>query len=192
MSGGMTIMLKDVMHETEEKMKKSIEILRKDLMTMRAGRANPSILDKLTVDYYGAITPLNQIANISAPEPRLITIQPWDKTIIPAVEKSILKSDLGLNPSSDGAIIRIIIPQLTQERRMELVKTLKKKGEDTRVSLRNIRRDSNEKLKSMEKSKEITEDENKKSQDEVQKLTDKYIKEVDHVLEVKENEIMEV
>ena len=185
-------MLKDVMHETEEKMKKSIEILRKDLMTMRAGRANPSILDKLTVDYYGAITPLNQIANISAPEPRLITIQPWDKTIIPAVEKSILKSDLGLNPSSDGAIIRIIIPQLTQERRMELVKTLKKKGEDTRVSLRNIRRDSNEKLKSMEKSKEITEDENKKSQDEVQKLTDKYIKEVDHVLEVKENEIMEV
>ena len=192
MSGGMTIMLKNVMHETEEKMKKSIEILRKDLMTMRAGRANPSILDKLTVDYYGAITPLNQIANISAPEPRLITIQPWDKTIIPAVEKSILKSDLGLNPSSDGAIIRIIIPQLTQERRMELVKTLKKKGEDTRVSLRNIRRDSNEKLKSMEKSKEITEDENKKSQDEVQKLTDKYIKEVDHVLEVKENEIMEV
>jgi len=141
-------MMKDVIKESEDKMKKSIEVLRKDLSTMRAGRANPSILDKLMVDYYGTATPVNQVANISAPEPRVLTIQPWDKSIIPIVEKAILKSDLGLNPSSDGSVIRIIIPQLTQERRLELVKTIKKKSEDTRVSLRNIRRDSNEKLKS--------------------------------------------
>lgn len=185
-------MMKDVIKESEDKMKKSIEILRKDLSTMRAGRANPSILDKLMVDYYGAATPVNQVANISAPEPRVLTIQPWDKSIIPVVEKAILKSDLGLNPSSDGSVIRIIIPQLTQERRIELVKTIKKKAEDTRVSLRNIRRDSNEKLKTLEKGKMITEDENKKGQEEIQKLTDKYIKEVDHVLEAKEKEIMEV
>lgn len=185
-------MMKDVIKESEDKMKKSIEILRKELSTMRAGRANPSILDKLMVDYYGAATPVNQVANISAPEPRVLTIQPWDKSIIPIVEKAILKSDLGLNPSSDGSVIRIIIPQLTQERRLELVKTIKKKAEDTRVSLRNIRRDSNEKLKTLEKGKLITEDENKKGQDEIQKLTDKYIKEVDHVLEAKEKEIMEV
>jgi len=185
-------MMKDVIKESEDKMKKSIEVLRKDLSTMRAGRANPSILDKLMVDYYGTATPVNQVANISAPEPRVLTIQPWDKSIIPIVEKAILKSDLGLNPSSDGSVIRIIIPQLTQERRLELVKTIKKKSEDTRVSLRNIRRDSNEKLKSLEKGKLITEDENKKGQDEIQKLTDKYIKDVDHVLEAKEKEIMEV
>lgn len=185
-------MMKDVIKESEDKMKKSIEILRKDLSTMRAGRANPSILDKLMVDYYGAATPVNQVANISAPEPRVLTIQPWDKSIIPVVEKAILKSDLGLNPSSDGSVIRIIIPQLTQERRIELVKTIKKKAEDSRVSLRNIRRDSNEKLKTLEKGKMITEDENKKGQEEIQKLTDKYIKEVDHVLEAKEKEIMEV
>lgn len=185
-------MLKEVINESEDKMKKTVEILRKDLSTMRAGRANPSILDKLMVDYYGASTPVNQVANVSAPEPRLLTIQPWDKTLVPLIEKAILKSDLGLNPSSDGAIIRIIIPQLTQERRLELVKTIKKKAEEGRVSIRNIRRDSNEKLKSLEKSKQITEDENKKGQDDMQKLTDKYIKEVDHVLEVKEKEIMEV
>lgn len=185
-------MMKDVIKESEDKMKKSIEILRKDLSTMRAGRANPSILDKLMVDYYGTATPVNQVANISAPEPRVLTIQPWDKSMVPAIEKSILKSDLGLNPSSDGSVIRIIIPQLTQERRLELVKTIKKKSEDTRVSLRNIRRESNDKLKSLEKGKIITEDENKKGQDEIQKLTDKYIKDVDHVLEAKEKEIMEV
>lgn len=185
-------MMKDVIKESEDKMKKSIEILRKDLSTMRAGRANPSILDKLMVDYYGTATPVNQVANISAPEPRVLTIQPWDKSMVPAIEKSILKSDLGLNPSSDGSVIRIIIPQLTQERRLELVKSIKKKSEDTRVSLRNIRRESNDKLKNLEKGKIITEDENKKGQDEIQKLTDKYIKEVDHVLEAKEKEIMEV
>ncbi|MDX9871958.1 MAG: ribosome recycling factor [Clostridia bacterium] len=185
-------MLKEVINESEDKMKKTVEILRKDLSTLRAGRANPAILDKLSVDYYGATTPVNQLANISAPEPRLLTIQPWDKTLTPLIEKAILKSDLGLNPSSDGALIRIIIPQLTQERRLELVKAIKKKAEEGRVSIRNIRRDSNEKLKAMEKGKQITEDETKKGQEDIQKLTDKYIKEVDHVLEAKEKEIMEI
>lgn len=185
-------MLKEVIKETEDKMKKSIEVLRKDLSTLRAGRANPAILQKVMVDYYGTPTPINQMANVSAPEPRLLTIQPWDKTIAPAIEKAILKSDLGLNPSSDGSIIRIVIPQLTQERRVELVKTTKKKGEECRVSIRNIRRDSNEKVKSLEKAKTISEDETKKGTEEIQKLTDKYIKEVDGVLEVKEKEIMEV
>ncbi|QNB45738.1 ribosome recycling factor [Thermanaerosceptrum fracticalcis] len=185
-------MVKDVIKETEDKMKKTIEVLRKDYATLRAGRANPAILEKVTVDYYGTPTPINQVANISAPEPRLLTIQPWDKSLVPTIEKAILKSDLGLNPSSDGNLIRIVIPQLTQERRLELVKTIKKKAEEARVSIRNIRRDSNDKVKNLEKTKVISEDETKKGQDEIQKLTDKYIKEVDHVLEVKEKEIMEV
>lgn len=185
-------MLKETVHEAEEKMKKSLELLRKDYSTLRAGRANPAILDKIYVDYYGAKTPLNQLANISAPEPRLLTIQPWDKTSVSLIEKAIQKSDLGINPSSDGSVIRIVIPQLTQERRLELVKIIKKKAEETRVSLRNVRRDINEKIKNMDKTKAVSEDEAKKGQDDVQKLTDKYIKEVDHVLELKEKEIMEV
>ena len=185
-------MLKDIINDTEEKMKKSIDILRKDYSTLRAGKANPSILDKVMVDYYGTPTPIRQLANIAVPEARLLTIQPWDKTSIPAVEKAILKSDLGLNPSNDGNLIRIVIPQLTQERRLELVKTIKKKAEEGRVSIRNIRRDSNERIKGLEKAKTVSEDEAKKAQDEIQKLTDKYIKEVDNVLEIKEKEIMEI
>lgn len=185
-------MLKDAVKEAEERMKKTVEILRKDYSTLRAGRANPSILDKVMVDYYGTPSPLNQLANISAPEPRLLMIQPWDKSIVSAIEKAILKSDLGLNPSSDGSVIRIVIPQLTQERRTELVKVIKKKAEEGRVSIRNIRRDCNDRIKNLEKTKVISEDETKKGQDEVQKLTDKYIKEIDHVLEIKEKEIMEV
>ncbi|MCR4440940.1 MAG: ribosome recycling factor [Peptococcaceae bacterium] len=185
-------MLKEVIKEAEEKMKKSIEILRKDYSTLRAGRANPAILDKVLVEYYGTPTPINQLANIAAPEPRLLTIQPWDKTVVPAVEKAILKSDLGLNPSSDGSVIRIVIPQLTQERRVELVKLIKKKAEECRVSIRNVRRETNERIKGLEKNKTISEDESKKGQEDVQKMTDKYIKEVDHVLEAKEKEIMEV
>lgn len=184
--------MKEVISEAEEKMKKSIEILRKDYSTLRAGRANPAILDKVQVDYYGTPTPINQLANISVPEPRLLTIQPWDKSAVPQVEKAILKSDLGLNPSSDGNVIRIVIPQLTQERRAELAKVIRKKAEETRVSVRNIRRDTNERIKGLEKAKTVSEDEAKKGQDDVQKLTDKYIKEVDHVLETKEKEIMEV
>jgi ribosome recycling factor len=185
-------MLKETISQSEEKMNKSIEVLRKEFSTLRAGRANPSILEKVHVDYYGASTPLNQVANISSPEPRLLTIQPWDRNMVPQIEKAILKSDLGLNPSSDGNVIRIAIPQLTQERRLELVKVIKKKAEEARVSIRNIRRDANDQLKNLEKTKEISEDETKKGQEDVQKLTDKYIKEVDRVMDLKEKEIMEV
>lgn len=185
-------MLKDILNETEDRMNKTLEVLRKDFSTMRAGRANPAILDKIQVEYYGALTPINQMANISVPEPRLITIQPWDKGIVSQIEKAILKSDLGLNPSSDGNVIRLAIPQLTQERRLELVKNAKKKAEDTKVGIRNIRRDANDMIKEGEKAKEISEDDAKKGQDDMQKLTDKFIKEVDHVLELKEKEIMEV
>lgn len=185
-------MLKEVMHEAEDKMIKSIEILRKEYSVLRAGRANPAILEKIQVEYYGTTTPINQLANISAPEPRLLSIQPWDKTAVPGIEKAILKSDLGLNPSSDGSVIRIVIPQLTQERRIELVKSIKKKAEETRVSIRNVRRDTNDRIKSLEKTKTISEDDAKKAQEDVQKLTDKAIKDVDHVLELKEKEIMEV
>lgn len=185
-------MLKEILSETEDKMNKTLEVLRKDFSTMRAGRANPAILDKIQVEYYGALTSINQMANISVPEPRLLTIQPWDKSTVPQIEKAILKSDLGLNPSSDGNVIRLAIPQLTQERRLELVKTAKKKAEDTKVSIRNIRRDANDMIKEGEKSKEISEDDAKKGQEDMQKLTDRFIKEVDRVLELKEKEIMEV
>ena len=185
-------MLKDILNDAKDRMTKSVELFRKDLATVRAGRANPSILDKVTVDYYGTATPLNQLGNISAPEPRLLTIQPWDKSALAAIEKAILKSDLGLNPSNDGSLIRLVIPQLTQERRVELVKTTKKKGEDCKVSIRNIRRDAQDKIKACEKSKECSEDESKKALEDLQKSTDKFVKEVDQILENKEKEIMEV
>ncbi len=170
-------MLKDIMTDAEDRMQKSVELCRKDLATVRAGRANPSILDKVTVDYYGAQTPLNQLGNISAPEPRMLTIQPWDKSSLGAIEKAIQKSDLGLNPSNDGSIIRLVIPQLTEERRSQLVKTTRKKGEECKVSVRNVRRDAADKIKACE---------------DLQKSTDKFVKEVDRVLEIKEKEIMEV
>lgn len=185
-------MISEAIRECEEKMKKSIELLRKEYTSLRAGRANPSILDKVQAEYYGTLTPLNQMANITVPESRLITIQPWDKTTIPLIEKAILKSDLGLNPSNDGNIIRIIIPQLTQERRQELVKVVHKKAEETKVSIRNVRRECNDKLKALEKAKGISEDECKKGLDDIQKMTDKYIKETDRVMDIKEKEIMEV
>ena len=185
-------MLKDVFNEVEDKMKKTLEVLRKDYSSMRAGRANPAILEIIKVDYYGALTPLNQLANISAPEPRLLTVQPWDKSLLSAIEKAILKSDLGLNPTNDGNILRIAIPQLTEERRQELVKAAKKKAEESKVGIRNIRRDANDRIKKMEKDKDLTEDEAKKQQEETQKTTDKYIKEADNILAIKEKEIMEV
>lgn len=185
-------MINDLKKETEDKMKKSIDSLRKEYQTIRAGRANPSILDKIVVEYYGTPTPVNQLGNISAPEARLLTIQPWDKSALPAIEKAILKSDLGLTPSNDGTIIRLVIPQLTQERRSELVKNVKKRAEEFRVIIRNIRRDANEDVKALQKDHTISEDEAKRAQEEIQKLTDKYIKEVDVVAERKEAEIMEV
>ncbi|KAB2954368.1 ribosome recycling factor [Heliorestis acidaminivorans] len=185
-------MIAGIKKETEEKMKKSLDALRKEYQSIRTGRANPALLDKIIVDYYGTPTPVNQVGNISAPEPRLLVIQPWSKSDLAAIEKAILKSDLGLTPSNDGQVIRLAIPALTQERRAELVKTIKKRAEEYRVILRNFRRDGNEEIKALLKSNSVSEDESKRGQDEIQKLTDKYIKEVDAVAERKEEEIMEI
>ncbi|SEO80416.1 ribosome recycling factor [Propionispora vibrioides] len=185
-------MLKEIYTTHEEKMKKALEALRKDLASLRAGRATPALLDKVLVDYYGTPTPVNQVANVSVPEPRLITLQPWEKSMLGPIEKAILKSDLGLTPNSDGSVIRLNIPQLTQQRRTELVKMVHKKAEDARVAVRNIRRDANDGIKKIEKEKSASEDETKKAQEDMQKLTDKYIKEIDQVMGSKEKEIMEV
>lgn len=178
--------------EAEEKMGKTISVYKEELQSIRAGRANPTLLDKITVDYYGQITPLKQVGSVSAPEPRLLTIQPWDSKLIPIIEKEILKSDLGLNPSNDGKIIRLIIPQLTEERRKDLIKVVKKNGENAKIAIRNTRRDTVDKVKKMEKAKEITEDDLKKAEDELQKLTDRYIDQVDGVTKKKEEELMEI
>ena len=182
----------DYKREAEDKMKKSIEVLKDDLLSIRAGRANPALLDKITVEYYGQVTPLNQVAGISAPEARLLVVQPWDQSLIPVIEKEILKSDLGLNPSNDGKVVRLIIPQLTEERRRDLTKIVKKNGEDTKVAIINIRRVAIDEVKKLEKDKEISEDERKVAEDKVQELTDKYIKEVDVVTKAKEDELMEI
>ena len=182
----------DLIKEAESNMKKSIELLKKEFASMRAGRATPALLDKIMVNYYGTPTPVNQLANISVPEARLLVIQPWDKSSLPEIEKAIMKSDLGINPASDGSVIRLVIPQLTQERRKELVKTVKKKAEEGRVAVRNVRRDINDHLKSRQKEGKMSEDELKRAQDEVQKLTDRHIKEIDSLLASKEQEIMQV
>ncbi|WP_439950894.1 ribosome recycling factor [Desulfolucanica intricata] len=173
-------------------MRKTVEVVKKEFASLRAGRATPALLDKITVDYYGTPTPINQLANVSVPEARLLVIQPWDKSVIPALEKAILKSDLGITPNNDGTVIRLAIPQLTEDRRKELVKVVKKKAEEGRVAVRNIRREANDILKSEQKDGNITEDDLRRSQDEVQKITDKYIKEIDKLLENKEKEIMQV
>lgn len=185
-------MLNSIKNQSEDKMKKSISNLKNDFGSIRTGRAHPSLLDRITVEYYGAPTPLNQLANISAPEPRMLVIQPWDSKSLVDIEKAIIKSDLGLNPSNDGKIIRLTIPQLTEERRKELSKLVKKYGEAAKVAIRNIRRDSNDELKKEEKAGAITEDNLRQGQDEIQKLTDKYIKEIDILIEKKIDEIMEV
>ncbi|WP_416198007.1 MAG: ribosome recycling factor [Sporanaerobacter sp.] len=182
----------DVHKEAEEKMKKTISVYKDELMGIRAGRANPALLDKISIDYYGVLTPLNQVASVSAPEPRLLVIQPWDANTIPQIEKAILKSDLGLNPSNDGKVIRLPIPQLTEDRRKELVKIVKKSAENAKIAIRNSRREANDKLKKMEKNKEISEDDRKIAEDEIQEMTDKYILEVDELTEKKEAELMEV
>ncbi|MDO9574769.1 MAG: ribosome recycling factor [Candidatus Contubernalis sp.] len=185
-------MSSEVFDTTEHKMGKAVEVFKSDLGSVRAGRATPSLLDKITVNYYGTPTPLNQLANISIPEPRLLVIQPWDKNVMGDVEKAILKSDLGLTPSNDGNVIRLPVPQLTEERRKELVKMIRKKAEESKVAIRNVRREANDQLKSLEKDGEMTKDDLKRSQEEVQKLTDDYIVKVDQVLSTKETEIMEV
>ncbi len=185
-------MVKEILRVTEEKMKKTVELFRKELAGVRAGRATPALLEKITVDYYGVATPVNQLANISVPEPRLLVIQPWDRSTVPLIEKAILKSDLGVTPVSDGVVLRLAIPQLTRERRQELVKAIRKKGEEERVAIRNLRRDANLEVKEREKNKQLSEDESRRAQEEIQKLTDRYIKEIDAALQVKEKEIMEV
>lgn len=185
-------MIKEVINEANDRMNKAIDVLKKDYATLRAGRATPSLLDKIQVDYYGVPTPINQMAKISVPEPRMLTIQPWDKSGLADIERAIQKSDLGLTPNNDGSIIRLNIPQLTQERRNELVKLVKKKAEDSRVAVRNIRRDANDQLKMLKKEGEISEDEEHRAEEDIQKMTDKHIKDIDHILEFKEAEIMEV
>lgn len=185
-------MIKDIEMNIQEKMEKTLVVLKHELSTLRAGRANPSLLDRIFVEYYGTNTPLNQLANIAAPEPRILTISPWDTKSIPIIEKAILKSDLGINPSNDGKMIRLIIPQLTEERRKDLVKVIKRLGEESKVAVRNIRRDANDQIKKLKKDGEMSEDELKKFEADIQKITDKFIKEVDKAVEVKEKEIMEV
>ena len=175
----------------EEKMQKSYENLVEEYATIRAGRANPHILDRITVDYYGTPTPLQQVANINVPEPRMIQIQPWEASLVKEIEKAILTSDLGLNPTNDGKVIRLVFPELTEERRKELVKDVKKKGEAAKVAVRNIRRDANDAFKKLAKQ-DVSEDEIKELEEKIQKSTDKYIKEVDAAVDAKSKEIMTV
>ena len=175
----------------DEKMTKSYNNLAAELQTIRAGRANPHVLDKLTVDYYGSPTPIQQVANVSVPEARMIQIQPWEKSMLKAVEKAILVSDIGINPTNDGSVIRLVFPELTEERRKELVKDVKKKGENTKVAVRNIRRDGNDAFKKL-KGTEVSEDEIKDLESELQKLTDKYIKDIDKLVDDKSKEVMTV
>ncbi len=185
-------MLDDVKKKAAAAMEKAIEALKRDLGKVRTGRASLSLLDDVRVDYYGTPTPLNQVGTLAVPEPRLITIQPWEKNLIPEIEKAIFKSDLGLNPSSDGQVVRIAIPALTEERRKEMVKVVRRMGEDTKIAVRNARRDANDGLKKLLKEKEITEDEQKRGEKEIQDLTDAYVKKVDEILEAKEKEVMEI
>jgi len=183
---------KALIAETEAKMKSSIDSTQRELATIRTGKATTSLLDTVRVNYYGNMVPLNQTANVSAPEPRMLLIQPWEKAMVEEIKKAILKSDLGLNPTDDGMIIRIPIPQLTEERRKDLVRTVKLLAEEGRVRVRGLRRDANERLKHLEKEKAISEDESRKAQAEVQKLTDKYVESIDTILEHKQRDIMEV
>lgn len=185
-------MVKDIISKSEEKMKKSISVLKTDLASLKAGRANPTMLDRIEVEYYGSMVPVNQVANISAPEPRVLMITPWEKSSLKAIEKSILKSDLGINPSNDGTVIRLVIPELTEETRKNLVKNVKKFGEETKIAIRSIRRDANDKLKALKKDSEISEDDLKKAEDNIQKITDNFVKDIDNIIEAKEKEIMAI
>ena len=175
----------------EDKMKKTMASLEIDLATIRAGRANPNVLNKIMVDYYGTPTPIQQVGNVSVPEPRMILIQPWEKSMVKAIEKAIQTSELGINPTNDGSAIRLVFPELTEERRKELVKDVKKKGEGAKVAIRNIRRDGNDALKKL-KGSEVSEDEIKDMEEELQKVTDKFVKKVDEAVEAKSKEVMTV
>ena len=182
----------ELIDETREKMTKTLSVLKAELASLRAGRANAQVLDRIAVDYYGSMTPINQLGNISTPEPRMLIIALWDTKMIPAVEKAIQKSDLGINPANDGKIIRLVFPELTEERRKDLVKTVRKKGEESKVAIRNIRRDLNDQIKKQKKDSLITEDDQKKLEEKGQKLTDEFIKDIDAILAAKEKEILSV
>lgn len=185
-------MINEIKSSSEEKMGKALEALSRDLSRLRTGRANVNILDGISVEYYGTPTPINQVAAISSPEPRLLTVTPWDKTVIGEIEKAILKSDIGITPNNDGTIIRLPFPQLTQETREDIAKQAKARGEEAKVAVRNIRRDANDQIKKLEKDKEITEDESKSYQDDIQKLTDTHIDEIDTSVANKEKDIMTI
>ena len=185
-------MYKETIRTASAKMDQTISVIQKDLNTLRAGRANPQILDKITVDYYGTPTALNQVGNISSPEPRMLVIAPWEPKMIGPIEKAILKSDIGINPSNDGKVIRLIVPELNEERRKELCKKVRKQVEEGKVAIRNIRRDAMESIKKMKKDSAITEDDQKKAEEELQKVTDSHIKEMDRVGSDKEKEIMSI
>ena len=183
---------KMIQNNAQEKMEKTKNVLRNDLMAIRAGRANPQLLDRITVDYYGTPTPLKNVANISAPEPRILQINPWDVKMVKDISKAILASDLGLNPANDGKVIRLMLPELTAERRKDLTKLVRKTAEESKVAIRSIRRDAVEQVKKMKKNSEITEDDQKKAEDAIQKLTDANIKDIDKITADKEKEIMDV
>lgn len=184
--------MKAVLDNAKEKMSKSCAVYQRDMVALRAGRANPQLLDRITVDYYGTPTPLNQVGNIASPEARMLTISPWESKLIPAIEKAIQKSDLGLNPTNDGKIIRLVFPELNEERRKELTKVARKGAEEAKVAIRAIRRDAIEQIKKLKKDGEITEDDQRKGEDDMQKITDKAIKDVDAICTAKEKEIMEI
>ncbi len=185
-------MINEILKDAESRMQKSVESLKSELAKVRTGRAHPSLLEHITVDYYGSETPLSQVASIGVEDTRTLTVTPWEKPMVQAVEKAIMKSDLGLNPNSAGTVIRIPMPQLTEERRKDLVKVVRHEGENGKVAIRNIRRDANSDFKSLEKEKEISEDDEHKAQDQVQKLTDKFVSEIDQILKEKEEDLMKV
>ncbi len=185
-------MIEDIKKDAGQRMQKSIEAFRSELSKIRTGRAHTSLLDHITVDYYGAETPLSQVASVGVEDARTLTVTPWEKQMVPVIEKAIMTSDLGLNPASAGTVIRVPMPPLTEERRRDLVKVVRAEGENARVAIRNIRRDANNDLKALLKEKEISEDEERKGQEEIQKLTDKHVAEVEQLLEAKEKELMEI
>jgi ribosome recycling factor len=185
-------MLEEVLKRAKDHMQKALENLHHELAGIRTGKANPGLLDAIRVDYFGQMVPLKQVANIAVPDPRLITIQPWDKSVVAGIEKAIMASDLGLNPQSDGVIIRLPVPPLTEERRRDLVKVVKRMGEESKVAVRNVRRDSNDRIKKLEKEHEISEDAMHDKQDEIQKITDEFTQKIDESVAAKEKEIMEI
>lgn len=185
-------MIKDILKEANDRMAKAVDHVKSEMMKIRTGKASVGMLDSIKVDYYGTPTPISQVANVSTPDFHTITVQPWDKTVIPTIEKAIMSSDMGLNPANDGSLIRIPIPPLNEERRKEMVKVVKKTAEEGKIAIRNIRRDDMEKLKKTEKEDHVSEDERKHGETELQKLTDNHIKEIDRITEAKEKEVMEV